>query len=123
MLNIPKPIIKYSLLANDEILLEGVKDFDGQRINVILRQATPEDMDSFEIFQKEVTSGKISARTQDERSLAKLIVRWGDRESVPTSIEFKSVPIETRGVLLEVFQQFCVPSYQLVEATDTEGAT
>jgi hypothetical protein len=121
MLNIPKPTITYSLLSEDEICLQNVKDFNGDRITIILRQATPTDLDIFELLQKDLTAGKITARDMDDRSIAKLIIKWGDRESVPTSLELRSLPLETRGVLLEVFQSFCMPSFELLEAPDEGG--
>jgi hypothetical protein len=116
MLNVPKPKITYSLLSGDEICLENVKDFNGNRTTVVLRQATPADLDTFELLQKDLTAGKITARDMDDRSLAKLIIKWGDRESLPTSLELRAMPLETRGVLLEVFQQFCMPSFILEES-------
>jgi hypothetical protein len=128
MLNIPKPTITYSLLSEDEICLQNVKNFNGdaenggkQRTTVVLRQATPADLDTFELLQKDLTAGKITARDMDDRSLAKLIIKWGDRSDTPTSLELRSMPLETRGVLLEVFKSFCMPSFELLEAPDEGG--
>ncbi|MBW4666499.1 MAG: hypothetical protein KME60_03385 [Cyanomargarita calcarea GSE-NOS-MK-12-04C] len=121
MLNVPKPKITYSLLSGDEICLENVKDFSGDRTTVVLRQATPADLDTFELLQKDLTAGKITARDMDDRSLAKLIIKWGDRSDTPTSLELRSLPLETRGVLLEIFKSFCMPSFELLEASDEGG--
>jgi hypothetical protein len=123
MLNIPKPTITYSLLSEDEICLENVKNFDGDRITIILRQATPVDLDVLELLQKDLATGKITGREMDDRSLAKLIIKWGDRDTPPTSLELRTMPLETRGVLLEVFQSFCMPSFSLVEAKDKGRTT
>ncbi|MEO1760406.1 MAG: hypothetical protein AAFR83_00200 [Cyanobacteria bacterium J06629_18] len=119
MLKIPKPIIKYRILPNDSIQLSNVKNFDGTRITCILRQAIPDDLTSIDSWQKDP---KITPKEVDERTLAKLITKWGDRESL-TSLEVAQIPIESRGVLLEVFKSFCMPTAELVEDTDEEGAT
>jgi len=105
-------------LSEDQILLLNIKDFDGERIAIALRQVTAEDLDAYEILQSSVQQGKITNREMDERSIARLIIKWGDRESMPTSLELRSLPVETRAVLLEVFQSFCMPSYEIVAAEE-----
>lgn len=116
MLKINKPTVKYKVLANDEIQLTNVKDLNGDRITILMRQAIPDDLTHIEKWQKDP---KITPKEVDERTVSLLIVKWGDRGGL-TSLEVAQLPIETRGVLLQVFQQFCMPSAELVEDFDEE---
>lgn len=119
MLKIQKPVIRYKILSNDTIRLQNVKIIDGSRVTVIMRQVTPDDLTNIESWQGQ---SSITARQVDERTLSLLITQWGDRDSIK-AIELARIPVETRGVLLEVFQQFCMPVYELVEETDETAET
>lgn len=113
-LNIVKPKITYRI-DDERIYLTNVKDTNGERVNIALRQMTPEDMNTYESFKQDLATGKISTQESDAQIISAQIIKWAD-DSGMTSLYYKTLPIETQRLLNEVFAEFCLPSYELVEA-------
>lgn len=83
-----------------------------------MRQAVSDDLAIMESWK---TAG-VSPKEIDEKTLALLIIQWGDRDNL-TALEVASLPLESRGVLLDVFRGFCLPSAELVEESDEAQPT